>query len=257
MPLNKLHVAIIMDGNRRWAKSHQTSVKNGHYQGMMNIFNLSEQIIDYKFSISDLSLFCFSTENIDRSSSEINDLLNNLFEIINETNFSTFWKKGIFFNIISLPNTFLNKIQINRIKKIELLQLIFGKNKQFNLKTKLKDLQKKQLEYFKEQRIFKQLVVNLLFNYSGKADLLYAISQLTSVKNVNEKVLHQHLISRDLSDVNLMIRTSGEQRISNFLLWQIAYSELIFVDNLWPDFTRRELKFCIDTYLKRNRRFGK
>ncbi len=226
------HLAIIMDGNGRWAKK----------QGMMRIFghenamNAVRQTVEYcvEHHIDYLTLYAFSTENWNRPAMEVNALMELLVK---------FLKKEV--DALSKNNI--------RLKTIGRLDLFPKKAKETLLETidKLKDNT--------------GTTLTLALGYGAREELLTVVKEIANdVKNnvisteaINESVINAHLYTHDLPDVDLLIRTSGEYRISNFLLWQIAYAELYFTEVLWPDFNKNHLNEAILSYQKRERRFGK
>ena len=228
---NKInHIAVIMDGNGRWAEQRKKSRIKGHIQARKSVKECIECCVENK--IKYLSLFAFSTENWSRPKVEVNALMSLLDLVINEES-KNLIKQNIKFisigDISSLP-----KKTIKSIKKIESLT---ENNDGLNL--------------------------ILAINYSGRWDIYNAVGKIISdskkniLKNFNEKIFEKYLSTFNIPDPELMIRTSGEQRISNFYLWQSAYTELYFTDILWPDFNKKELNNAIFEFNKRNRRFGK
>ncbi|PDH43959.1 MAG: di-trans,poly-cis-decaprenylcistransferase [Rhodothermaeota bacterium MED-G18] len=228
---NKInHIAVIMDGNGRWAEQRKKSRIKGHIHARKSVKECIEYCVENK--IKYLSLFAFSTENWSRPKVEVNALMSLLDLVINEES-KNLIKQNIKFisigDISSLP-----KKTIKSIKKIESLT---ENNDGLNL--------------------------ILAINYSGRWDIYNAVGKIISdskkniLKNFNEKIFEKYLSTFNIPDPELMIRTSGEQRISNFYLWQSAYTELYFTDILWPDFNKKELNNAIFEFNKRNRRFGK
>ena len=239
MIMNKLnfthlpnHVAIIMDGNGRWAKKIGRKRAFGHENGTSSVKDCIDQSM--KLGIKNLTLFVFSTENWNRPKLEVNALMDLLvFSIEKER--------------ISLIE---NEIRLNVIGDLEAL-----KNKP---KSKLKSI-------ISETKSNKKLNLNLAISYGSKQELVNAIREVSnkvknniiSSKNIDENIINEHLYTRNLPDVDLLIRTGGEKRVSNFLLWQIAYAEMYFTDILWPDFRKEDFLEALDDYQKRERRFGK
>ena len=232
--LNNLpkHLAIIMDGNGRWAKQKGLLRAFGHENGTKSVRVTVET--SAKLGISNLTLFAFSTENWSRPKLEV-DLLMELL-------------------INSLKNE-LNTLQENNIKL----------NSIGNLDLLPKSAQKKLEEVIETTKNTSRMVLTLALSYGSREELINAVKNISnkvknniiSIDNIDESIINQHLYTRDLPEVDLLIRTSGEHRISNFLLWQIAYSELYFTDVLWPDFKENDLYEAIISYQKRERRFGK
>ena len=228
---NKInHIAVIMDGNGRWAKQRKKSRIKGHIHARKSVKESIECCVENK--IKYLSLFAFSTENWSRPKIEVNALMSLLDVVINEEAESLIKQNIKFLSIGDI--TPLPKKTIKSIKKIETLT---ENNDGLNL--------------------------ILAINYSGRWDIYNAVDKIISdskndiLKNFNEKIFEKYLATSNIPDPELMIRTSGEQRISNFYLWQSAYTELYFTDILWPDFNKKELNNAIFEFDKRNRRFGK
>ncbi|MAR84862.1 MAG: hypothetical protein CL869_01530 [Cytophagia bacterium] len=223
------HIAVIMDGNGRWAKKRNKSRIEGHIKAKRSVRNTIECCIENK--IKYLSLFAFSTENWNRPKLEVNALMN-LLKVVIEDEIDSLNEQNVKFNIIGdvspLPESTKKSIK-NAIE-------ITKKNDRLNL--------------------------ILAINYSGKWDIINAFKKMikklnkNDLLNFNEKDFENNLSTSNIPDPELIIRTSGEQRISNFFLWQMAYSELFFSDILWPDFNKNELNNAIFEFKKRNRRFG-
>ncbi len=215
MSLNKkINVAIIMDGNGRWAKSHNKPRTFGHKKGLETLKHLIKDIINTKMQIDWLSVFAFSTENWQRPKAEVNFLLKLFENSLNKELIGDLNKQNIKF----VWTGFKNKLSKKLVDKI----LVAQKSTKNNSGLKL----------------------NIVFNYSG-------------LKDINQFKTTKKLISSNIPNIDLLIRTSGEKRISNFLLCQLAYSEFVFEKTLWPDYTINILKKNIIEYKKRNRRFGK
>ncbi len=239
MPLssNKLqnpvpsHVGIIMDGNGRWAKNQGKPRLFGHNRGVEIISNIIQAAIELK--IKYLTLFSFSTENWQRPTEEINGLFE-LIETFIDAKQNDFLKEEIRFTIIGDLSAFPNHI----IQKLSNLV----HDSQNHLK----------------------MTVCIALNYGGKHDIVQAAQSFAreisqgklAIEDLTEARFAQYLYTNTMPEPELIIRTSGEQRISNFLLWQIAYSELYFSDTLWPDFTRECFFQAITAYQTRNRRIG-
>jgi len=225
------HIAIIPDGNRRWAKLNHLSSIQGHEAGFKALRLLLQEYKDNNIKI--LSFYAFSTENFKRSTQEINNLFSLLERVIND--FSTELAK--------------NNIQLR----------ISGTEK--GLSDKLIN----KLNLAKEKCKNGKFILNIGFNYGSQEEILqttkhlmqeYKNNQLT-LEEVNQEYFTNHLWTSDLPPVDLLIRTSGEYRISNFMLWQCAYAELYFTEKLWPDFKVTDLKDAIQQYHYRHRRYGK
>ena len=232
--MNKLpkHVAIIMDGNGRWANLQGKSRVKGHQQGARTVRDIVEEAKSQ--GIKYLTLYAFSKDNWSRPKEEVNILMKLL--------------------VTSLKKEY-NRLINNNIR----LQSIGEVN---DLPTPVKD----ELNYvIIKTKNNTGMVLTLAINYGGKEELTEAMKTIAfKVKNsiispekVDQSTINQHLYTRNLPAVDLLIRTSGEERISNFLLWHIAYAELYFTDTLWPDFKKEDLHKAIVDYAKRERRFGK
>ena len=226
------HLAIIMDGNGRWAKNKGKNRLFGHTKGVKAVQEVVEECAVLK--IKYLTLYAFSTENWNRPEEEIGVLMKLLLS--------------------SLKSEF-EKLLKNRIK----LNVI-GNTDQLPMSVQ------KELDYvIKQTENNSEMTLTLALSYGGREEIESAIKQLAvKVKNniispekIDQSIINEHLYTRDLPDVDLLIRTSGEKRISNFLLWQIAYAELYFSKVLWPDFRKKNLHKAIINYQKRERRFGK
>ena len=220
-PLN--HVAIIMDGNGRWGLKHKKSRNAGHQQGLKTL----EKIIIHsiKNKIKFLTLYAFSTENWKRPKKEIRYLFN-------------------------LLNFFLNN-KLDELNKQNIKLKIIG-NKNFS--SKLNRLLNKSEKKTEKN---KKLQLNLALNYGSKVELINAFKNLLKNKEkLNEKNLSNHLQTKNIPDPDLLIRTGNTNRLSNFLLWQIAYSEIFFVKKLWPEFNEKDYDQIIKKFKKIKRNFG-
>jgi undecaprenyl diphosphate synthase len=220
-PLN--HVAIIMDGNGRWGLKYKKSRNAGHKEGLNTVEKIIK--ISIKQKIKYLTLYAFSTENWKRPKSEIKYLFN-LLENFLINKIEKFHKENIRLKIIGVKNFSpkLNKLLIQSEKKTK-------KN------TKLQ--------------------INLALNYGSKFELINAFKQLKkSKKIINEKNLKNYLQTKDIPDPELLIRTGNTKRLSNFLLWQIAYSEIFFEKELWPDFSEKNYNKIIKTFRNIKRNYG-
>ena len=222
------HIAITMDGNGRWAKAKGKNRIFGHKNGVTAVRETVESAVEN--NIEFLTLYAFSTENWLRPKLEVNSLMNLLVSsIINET-------KTLMDNDIKL----MAIGDINKIPKT-------AKNKLDSIIEKTKKNSKMSLI--------------LAISYSGRWEILNAVKKIIknniNVNEINEHLFKQYLDTKNVPDPELVIRTSGEHRISNFLLWQIAYSELYFTNIMWPDFRKKDFINAIIEYQKRDRRFGK
>ena len=220
-PLN--HVAIIMDGNGRWGLKHKNSRNAGHRAGLNTVERIIKQSIKNKIKF--LTLFAFSTENWKRPKKEINYLFN------------------------LLENFLINKIDDLHKQNIK-LKIIGSKNFSKKLNLLLNLAEKKTSKNSKIQ-------INLALNYGAKFELISAIKKVQKNKNkINEKNIEKFLYTKNIPDPDLMIRTGNTKRLSNFLLWQLAYSEIFFEKKLWPEFTEKDYNKIIKRYKKIKRNFG-
>ncbi len=220
------HIAIIMDGNGRWAKKKLLSKKDGHQAGINTAIKICKSIA--KNSISkNLTLYTFSTENWDRSPKEIK----NLFELI-DTTYQKFKDTAMDENIKIIHLGKKSGLPEKTIKIINDVVEATQKNKGLNL--------------------------NIALNYGSRAEIIYAFNKIkNSKKTINEKNFNKFLYNSKLPDPEIIIRTGGDYRISNFLLWQSAYSEFFFTKTLWPNFNYTKLKRIIKDFNNRKRTFGK
>jgi undecaprenyl diphosphate synthase len=226
------HLAIIMDGNGRWAKQKGFLRAFGHEKGTKSVRVTVE--ICAELGIENLTLYAFSTENWNRPKLEVDTLMNLLISSLKKE-FKTLQK---------------NNIQLNCIGNIELLP------------SKAK---KELLDVIDKTKNNTRMTLTLALSYGSREEMISAIknicdkvkNNIISIDTIDESIINEHLYTHNLPDVDLLIRTSGEHRISNFLLWQIAYAELYFTDVLWPDFKEEDLYEAIISYQKRERRFGK
>ena len=220
-PLN--HVAIIMDGNGRWGIKYKNSRNAGHKAGLNTIEKIIKETI--KHNIQFLTLFVFSTENWKRPKKEINFLFN------------------------LLENFLLSKIDYLNKQNIK-LKILGSKKFSPKLNKLLKNSEKKT---FKNNR----LQINLALNYGSKSELIAAIKKIKTRKsNINEFNIDQNLQTKNIPNPDLLIRTGNTKRLSNFLLWQLAYSEIFFEKKLWPAFTEEDYNKIIKKYKKIKRNFG-
>jgi len=219
------HVGIIMDGNGRWAKKRGLPRVFGHRAGVNTVRKIVETAA--KIGIKCLSLYAFSTENWRRPKNEIEFLFNLLRQYIKKEE----------------KNLIKNNIKV----------VISGDVSKIDKKTA--ETLRKLVEKLKNNT---GLIVNLCINYGGRQEIVSAVNKIISlgVKSVDEKKFEEFLYTKDLTELDLLIRTSGELRISNFMLWQVAYAELYFTKTLWPDFTPKEFVLAIKDYQSRERRFG-
>lgn len=226
------HIAIIMDGNGRWAKQKGLIRAIGHENGTKSVRQTVEACAE--LGIENLTLYAFSTENWNRPKLEVETLMKLLVSSLKK-------------EIKTLQD---NNIKLNAIGNLSLLP---------------KKVYKELLEVINKTANNSRMTLTLALSYGSREELVQAITEISnkvknniiSLESIDESVINKHLYTQNLPDVDLLIRTSGEQRISNFLLWQIAYAELFFTKVLWPDFTKQHLYDAIIDYQKRERRFGK
>ncbi len=226
------HLAIIMDGNGRWAEKKGKNRIQGHSHGVKAVQEVVEEAV--QLNIQYLTLYAFSTENWRRPQEEIGILMKLLVSTL----------KSEFQKLLK------NRIKLNVIGNMHELPAFV----------------QKELEYVVEHtQDNNEMTLTLALSYGGREELSNVFKQLANkVKNniispekIDQSIINEHLYTQNLPDVDLLIRTSGEKRISNFLLWQIAYAELYFSKVLWPDFRKKHLHKAIMSYKKRERRFGK
>lgn len=226
------HTAIIMDGNGRWAEQKGMPRIFGHQNGVTAVRKIVEAAS--KFNIKYLTLFTFSVENWDRPRSEVDTLMGLLVQTLKD----------------EFEDMFKNNIKLHAIGDLDTLP--------GEVKEELHTI----IESTKDNT---GMTLTLALSYGGKQEIFKAIKEISEkvkndvicLDNFDDSVINDHLYTSNLPDVDLLIRTSGEKRISNFLLWQIAYAELYFTDVYWPDFTEEDLEKAIVEYQNRERRFGK
>ena len=228
---NLSHLAIIMDGNGRWSENKGLPRENGHKEGVKSLRNLLNYIEDFK--IPYLTVFSFSTDNWKRPKSEISNLMNLLRKFI-QTDLTELHKKNVKIRIIGnrtgIPSDIINLINSSE----ELTRNNNG------------------------------LYLQIAFNYSGRDELVNALKKIgLAIKSgdidpshINEEIINSNLFTAGFPEPDLLIRTGSEKRISNFLLWQLAYTEIFFDDTLWPDFKKDNLILAINDFKNRYRRFG-
>ncbi len=227
MPRKKIigHVAFIMDGNGRWATNRNLPRKEGHKEGIKSCIRLIKNIDKVDFNVKELSFYVFSEENWKRPISEIK----NLFSLIEE-----YYKK--FSDVAHEKNLKVRHYGSRRKLNRKLLSIIDD----VTLKTRNNN----------------GSCINLFFNYGSRNEIIEAINKLDSKKNISPNLFSRKLITAPSKDPDLIIRTGGEMRLSNFMLWQSAYSELYFTQKLWPDFNITDLKKTLINFKNRNRRYG-
>lgn len=224
--MNKVnHIAIIMDGNGRWGKKKGKSRNFGHLNGVKVIERIVKESIKIKIPI--LTFYTFSTENWKRPRKEINFL----FSLIDK------------YFIKEINNLIANNIRIKIIGKIKVLP---------------KKVKQRLLDSVKRTKNCKKILVNLAINYGSKDEITNAFMKIKKEKqSISIKNIEKNLYTSKLANPDILIRTGGKKRLSNFLLWQIAYSELYFLDKLWPDFSLKDYKKIINHFKKVKRNFGK
>ena len=226
------HIAIIMDGNGRWAKKRGLPRVAGHRRGVETVREIVE--VCAEIGVKYLTLYTFSTENWKRPKDEVSTLMRLLLKSLKDR----------------LDELNKNNIKLTCIGNIESLPDV---------------VQKQLFKDIERTKNNKRMTLNLALSYSGRWELLEAVKSVSrkiaegkiSPEFITEKTISDHLTTKNMPDPELIIRTSGEFRVSNFLLWQIAYSEFVILDVYWPDFSREHLYDAIKQYQKRERRFGK
>ena len=226
------HVALVMDGNGRWAKQRGLPRTKGHEKGESALFDVVEGAI--QIGVKELSAFAFSTENWRRSPDEVKFLMGFNRDVIRRRR-DEMHRMGVRIRWVGRPQRLWKSV----IEELEIAEEMTAKNK--------------------------VLTLNMCVNYGGRAEIADAAQALAQdvlrrrvkPEQINERVFAKYLDEPKMSDVDLFLRSSGEQRTSNFLIWQSAYAEMVFMDVLWPDVTRRTLWKAIEMYAERDRRFGK
>ncbi|MDD2537396.1 MAG: polyprenyl diphosphate synthase [Candidatus Absconditabacteria bacterium] len=227
------HIGIIIDGNRRRAKQHGLTTFEGHYKGVLAVEDVMEAA--QKRGIPTLSIYGFSTENRKREGEEIEGLMKIFSEILEKLLYKVIQGKNIKINILGDKERFSESLQA-LMQKVESAS---DQNTQYTL--------------------------NLCLSYGGRNEIVQACKNILKdtqsgkivEEEISEDLFNSYLYTQGQSYPDLIIRTSGEQRLSNFLTWQSAYSELIFLDTLWPDFNEEVLDQCLEEFSRRKRRFGK
>ncbi len=221
------HLAIIMDGNGRWARARGLPRLAGHRAGTENLRRTLRYCIELGIKV--LTIYAFSTENWERPLSEVRGLMSIMERVIDR----------------ELNELDANGVQIRHLGRLE------------GISERLQRMINKALEVTAHND---RLVLNVAFNYGGRAELVDAIRQIIAagvpVDQVDEALVSQYLYTSDVPDPELIVRTSGELRVSNFLLWQGAYAEYYVTPTYWPDFNRQELLKALEQYSQRERRFG-
>lgn len=221
------HVAITMDGNGRWATQRKLPRTSGHNEGLKTAKRIVKAAAD--LGIESLTLYVFSTENWKRAEQEVGFLMNLIHTHLKGE--LQFYKD--------------NKIKINHIGDISALP---------------KSIQKDLIDCMEDTKDFDNLKLNLAINYGGRDEIMRGIKKALTAgvdfNSLKESDFSKYLDMPECSDVDLLIRTGGEKRLSNFLLWHVAYSEFVYTDTLWPDYTNDEFYRHIESFTKRERRFG-
>jgi undecaprenyl diphosphate synthase len=222
------HVAIIMDGNGRWAKKRGLPRQAGHWAGAENLRNIINACVD--FGINILTIYAFSTENWDRPKREVRALMKIFARVLNQ----------------ELDVLHAQGVCIHHLGELS------------GVDPKLQERVRHALEVTKDN---KRLILNVAFNYGGRAEILNAVRHMleddVAPEKLTEELFSSYLFTRSLPDPDLVIRTSGELRISNFLIWQAAYAEYYATHVYWPDFDKLELYKSLVAYTERDRRFGR
>ena len=226
------HVGIIMDGNGRWAIKNSLKISEGHKKGVSIVKDIVKESV--KQDLSSLTIYAFSTENWQRPKAEVTAIKKLVIDGIND--------------------------QVPELKEQRVRLKFFGHTYDFGRKVIDK------IDYAEQETHIKKskLDLNVALGYGGKQDIVDITKKIASsvlakqikIEDINEKVIH-NASSVPVENIGLLIRTGGDNRISNFLLYQIAYAEIMFVDKYWPDFNRKDFLKCIDNFKKINRRFGK
>ncbi len=225
------HIAIIMDGNRRWAKERNIETRMGHKEGAETLKKIAKYA--NKIGINYLTVYAFSTENWKRTKEEVGALMGLLQMYVAD-----------FLNDKELEN-----IKINVLGDIS------------KLETGLQKSIQKAIDRTKD---YTGMTLNVAFNYGGRDEITKAVQKIAekvqknelSINEIDEQCVANSLYTHGQLEPDLLIRTGGEQRISNFLLWQLAYTEFLFIDKYWPDFSKKDLDEAIEIFEKRNRKFG-
>jgi undecaprenyl diphosphate synthase len=221
------HIAIIMDGNGRWARSRGLPRLAGHRAGTENLRRIISACVE--FGVKYLTIYAFSTENWGRPEEEVSGLMG-IFDEVFERELAELHKQGA---------------RLNHIGRLD------------EVRESLREKVKNGMELTKNND---KLVLNVAFNYGGRDEIVQAVRSIVKESatpdQIDEKMISSHLYTAGQPDPDLVIRTSGEQRISNFLIWQSAYSEWVFPQTYWPDFGREELLTAIQEFGRRERRYG-
>lgn len=225
---NIKHIAIIMDGNRRWAKEHNMPSAAGHKRGVTSLRNVVRACDE--FGVKYLTVYAFSTENWKRTKEEV-DFLMDLVAVTLKNELDDMDKEGVKISFIGDSSKLSDKLQKITSNAQEKTKNNSGVNLQIAL------------------------------NYGSRDEIIHAVKSIVDAgiksEDINEQVISEHLYTSGIPNPDILIRTGGEKRISNYLLWQIAYSEVIVVDEYWPEFDKCSLAKCIEEFSRRQRRYGK
>ena len=225
------HIAIIMDGNRRWAKERNIETRLGHKEGAETLKKIAKYA--NKIGIQYLTVYAFSTENWKRTKEEVGALMGLLQMYVND-----------FLNDKELEN-----IKINVLGDVSKLE---------------PGLQKSIQKAIDRTKNYTGMTLNVAFNYGGRDEITKAVQKIANkvqnqeitIQDIDEQYVADNLYTQGQLEPDLLIRTGGEQRVSNFLLWQLAYTEFLFIDKYWPDFSAEDLDEAIEVFEQRNRKFG-
>ena len=223
---NLKHIAVIMDGNRRWAKDRNLPSMVGHKKGVEALKATMRACDD--FGIKYLTVYAFSTENWNRKPEEVNFLMDLLAQTL--------------------------KSELKEMNENNVVIRFIGDTTQ--LSSKLQKILNNAVETTKNNT---GVNLQIAFNYGSRDELVHAVKDIVSegIADITEETISKHLYTKNIPDPDLLIRTGGEMRVSNYLLWQIAYSEFIVIPEFWPEFDKDKLAECVIEYKRRNRRFGK
>ncbi len=223
------HLGLIIDGNRRWARKRGFPTFKGHREGLKNLERIGDYLLEKGVKV--LTVYVFSYENWKRTEKEVSFLMKLLLNTLSDNTLKKFHKKGIRVKIIGNTEKLSNQLK----KRIKIAEDLTGNNKKGTL--------------------------NLAVSYSGRMEIISAIKKIIEEKVLPEKIkedfFEKYLYTKDTPHPDLIIRTGGEHRLSNFLLWQSAYCELYFSDKMWPAFNEKDIDIALNEYKKRERRFGK
>ncbi len=220
------HIAIIMDGNRRWAKERNLPSAFGHKKGVDALKAAMRACDD--FGVKYLTVYAFSTENWNRKQEEVSFLMDLLAQTL--------------------------KSELKEMNENNVVISFIGDTTK--LSPKLQEILKNSVETTKNNT---GVNLQIAFNYGARDEIVHAVREIVAsgIKEITEDTISKHLYTRNIPDPDLLIRTGGEMRVSNYLLWQIAYSEIIVMEKFWPEFDKEAMAECILEYKRRNRRFGK